>query len=217
MKKNRKYDTSGLIEAQYEPLSRRLVLKNLLGIRKKSEMDRIETLALKQAEDELVKHYGASHRFTAGDICRIHKLWLGRIYPWAGSYRQVNLSKGGFPFAAAAHIPQLMSEFESSFLTRDTPCRFKEHTALVKALAQVHVELVLIHPFREGNGRLGRLLSTLMALQAGLPPLDFSVIKGKKINNYFEAIRVGLNKDYSIMESLFSEIIEVTFSRQRGK
>ncbi len=34
---------------------------------------------------------------------------------------------------------------------------------------EVHEELVLIHPFREGNGRVARLLSTLMAFQAGLP------------------------------------------------
>ncbi|TAK86063.1 MAG: hypothetical protein EPO20_09750 [Betaproteobacteria bacterium] len=32
------------------------------------------------------------------------------------------------------------------------------------ALAETHVELVLIHPFREGNGRIARALSTLMAL-----------------------------------------------------
>jgi len=29
------------------------------------------------------------------------------------------------------------------------------------------VELILIHPFREGNGRIARFLSVLMALQAG--------------------------------------------------
>jgi len=46
---------------------------------------------------------------------------------------------------------------------------------VIKALAVVHTELVLIHPFRaEGNGRVARMLATLMALQAGLPPLDFS-------------------------------------------
>ncbi len=36
-------------------------------------------------------------------------------------------------------------------------------------MAVTHTELILVHPFREGNGRLTRLLNTLMALQAGLP------------------------------------------------
>ena len=43
----------------------------------------------------------------------------------------------------------------------------------VQALALTHAEFVLIHPFREGSGRLVRLLSTLMAVQASLPALDY--------------------------------------------
>jgi cell filamentation protein len=37
-----RYDTSGLIEAQFEPGSRRRVLKNLLGIKSRREMNRVE-------------------------------------------------------------------------------------------------------------------------------------------------------------------------------
>jgi cell filamentation protein len=39
-----RYDASGLVEAQFEPGSRRRVLKNLLGIKRKREMDRLEGL-----------------------------------------------------------------------------------------------------------------------------------------------------------------------------
>jgi cell filamentation protein len=42
-------------------------------------------------------------RFTAADIRRMHRLWLGEIYVWAGEYRQVNMAKGEFMFAAANH------------------------------------------------------------------------------------------------------------------
>jgi hypothetical protein len=41
MKKPSRYDTSTLIEAQFEPGSRGRVLKNLLGIKSKREMDRV--------------------------------------------------------------------------------------------------------------------------------------------------------------------------------
>ena len=75
-------------------------------------------------------------------------------------------------------------------------------------LRKLTVELVLIHPFRDGNGRVARLLSTLMALQAGLPLLDFTVIAGQRKMDYFSAVQVGLDKDYSPMERLFGEIIE---------
>ena len=66
----------------------------------------------------------------------------------------------------------------------------------------------MIHPFRDGNGRLARALSTLMALQAGLPLLDFRVLAGMKKNAYIAPIQAGLDKHYVPMESLLREIIE---------
>ena len=120
----------------------------------------------------------------------------------------MNISKGEFTFAVARQIPLLMEEFEKGLLRKHTPCKFKFLARTVQALAEVHVELVLIHPFREGNGRVARILSTLMAVQAGLPMLNFKDITGRKKKEYFVAINNGLNRDYRLMERLFEEIIE---------
>jgi cell filamentation protein len=103
-----------------------------------------------------------------------------------------------------------MAEFEKGPLYQCTPCRFQSTTEVVKAIALVHTELMLIHPFREGNGRAGRLLAVLMALQAGLPPLDFGNIKGRKRREYFAAVRSGLERDYGPMEEIFSDVIRRT-------
>ncbi|MFZ5503050.1 MAG: Fic/DOC family protein [Pseudomonadota bacterium] len=203
-----RYDVSGLSEAQFEPGSGGAVLKNLLGITSSAEMDAAEANALVAAVDSLVRLYDEEHRFTAGDICEFHRVWLGDIYAWAGEYRQVNVSKGDFMFAAAARVPALMGEFELDVLARYTPCNFVERDEVVRALAETHVELVLIHPFREGNGRLARVLSTLMALQAGLPLLDFSMIAGENKESYFAAVRTGLDRNYRPMGRIFAEVIE---------
>lgn len=215
MKKTNRYDTSGLIEAQFEPGSRGRVLKNLLGIKSKREMDRIEAREQLRALEELSNIYDINHRFTSADVCRIHKIWLGKIYEWAGQYRQVNLSKGAFPFAAAKQIPGLMAEFEKGPIKKFTPCCFSSRGDIVKAIAVVHTELVLIHPFREGNGRVARLLAILMALQAGLPPLDFGGIRGKKRQEYFSAARAGLDKNYEPMKKIFSAVILRTLRIQK--
>lgn len=48
-----------------------------------------------------------------------------------------------------------------------------------------------------------------MALQADLPLLDFSVIAvGNKKEEYFSAVRAGLERNYEPMKRLFSEIVE---------
>ena len=206
-KKAQRYQTAHLTEAQFEPGSNDQVLRNKLGIKSMQEMDDAEAFALENAMDNLVRNFDDTHRFTAADICTFHKVWLDEIYEWAGKYRQVNISKDGFPFAAAAHVPSLMTQVEQDMLKRNTPCIFKDQTAIVHALAETHIELVLIHPFREGNGRVARILSTLMVLQAGLPLLDFSLLAGDKKKEYFSAIQDGMNKNYEPMGNLFSEII----------
>lgn len=208
MTPDERYDVSELPEAQFEPGSNGQVLKNRLGVTSKQDMDSAEARALEQAMDVLVRTYDEAHRFTAADLCNCHRTWLGDIYEWAGHYRQVNVSKDGFPFAAAMQVPTLMDQFERDVLRRYTPCMVADRADVVHALAETHVELVLIHPFRDGNGRLARVLSTLMALQAGLPLLDFSVIAGRSKNAYIAAIQAGIDKHYAPMESLLVEIIE---------
>jgi cell filamentation protein len=108
LKKDGRYDVAGLTEAQFEHGSNEQVLKNRLGIKSPSEMDNAEARALERTMAGLVGQYDEKHRFTAADVRAMHKSWLGEIYEWAGDYRQVNVSKSDFPFAAAARVPALM-------------------------------------------------------------------------------------------------------------
>ena len=172
--------------------------------------DRTEAQEQLRALDVISKLFGENHRFTAEDICQIHKIWLGRIYPWAGQYRQVNISKGGFEFTKALAVSANMEEFEKGPLRKHTPCRNMFLKQIAEALAVVHTELVLIHPFREGNGRMARLLSILMGWQAQLPTLDFGGITGKKKKKYFAAVRAGVARNYKPMEEIFESIIKRT-------
>jgi cell filamentation protein len=126
-----------------------------------------------------------------------------------GTLRQVNVSKDGFMFAAASHLPRLLAAFEADDLARSTPCQGMNQDALVAALARTHAELVLIHPFREG-GRCARLLGWLMALQAGWPPLDFSPLSGRGKAAYFMAIQSALARDYAPLEHCFNRVLART-------
>lgn len=133
---------SDSIEAQYEPGSNDTVLRNKLGIIDPAEMDRVEAQALIKATDALIHEYDADHQFTADDIRYMHKVWLGDIYAWSGEYRTINISKDGFSFAMAAQVPKLMIQLEKDQLAKYTPCHFSERDDIVKALAEVHTELV---------------------------------------------------------------------------
>lgn len=207
MKKGGRYSTSGLVEDSFQPGSRGRVLKNKLGITGKRAMEEIEAREQLRALNEFLGRYDRDHRFTATDICRMHDAWLGNIYEWAGKYRQVNISKGDFTFAMARQVPILMEKFEQGPLREFTPCLFTDKEEIIHAVAVVHTELVLIHPFREGNGRLARMLAVLMGLQAGLPPFDFGGIKGRLRQKYLAAVQAGMDYNYAPMEGIFRTVL----------
>ncbi len=205
---NNRYDTTGIPEGQFQPDSNGRVLRNKPGVADPAEMDDIELDLLEQLTECVLDEVTEDQKITIQNLNEWHQRWLGNVYEWAGKYRSVNMSKGEFQFAAAHLIQKLMQEFDSKFLAAYTPCNRMGEDELVDALAVVHVEFVLLHPFREGNGRLSRLLANVMALQAGQPILDFSYLDEHK-NEYFRAIQAGLD-NYEPMKEMFRRVLHVS-------
>jgi cell filamentation protein len=202
-----KYAAAGM-ESEFQQGSRGRVLRNFLGITRVREMEAVESQALELAQEAALQRYGPGHRFAPADIRRLHRLWLGRIYPWAGQYRLVNIGKGGFQFAHAPLIPRLMTAFGKEVLRRHTPCGRALDVSIARSLAEVHAELILIHPFRDGNGRVARMLTALMVSQAGLGSLNFGVLAGRRRREYVHAIHAALSREYVPLETLFVRAIE---------
>jgi cell filamentation protein len=211
-----KYAAAGVND--WQPGSRRRVLRNRLGITRVRKLQDAELEAYIRAEDHLIRQFSAAHSFSAEDICNIHRVFLGPVYEWAGHYRDVNLSKGGFPFASALAIPHAMQELQDKHLTALTPCTPGPIPSVAQKIAVVHTEFLLIHPFREGNGRTARLLAVLMAYQAGLPGLSFDFIgsRGGEFQRYVAAIQAGMANNYSPMQAILERAIEGALKNVRS-
>lgn len=125
----------------------------------------------------------------------------GNVYDWAGS-----LTKDSFQFAATDRIPLLRDGFEKQFLSRSGELKSLARLELVSYLAECHVEFILIHPFREGNGRLSRLLCDVLSVLAGKGLLDYSLWDEHKAY-CFKAIQAGVSGNYSPMKQLVSDIL----------
>jgi cell filamentation protein len=192
----------------FQPGSRGTVLRNKPGIKSKKEMDDIEIEKYSEALLTLAGRYDNEHSFSHSDIREIHKAIFQNIYEWAGEYRNVELSKEGFTFAKAKYVPELMEKYSDQYLTKLTPPKTNDKSKLALDLAILHNEFIIIHPFREGNGRTIRLLLYLIALQAGYDEFDFETINqnGESYQRYIGAIHEGLGGNHIPM----SEIIKAS-------
>ncbi len=184
------------------------VLPNLLGLKSIEEIGLAEFEGFLKAEIMLTETLSTKTKFKIQYILKIHKLSLGHLYSFAGKFRDVNLSKGGFPFAAARFLPETMRTFDEDILSR-LPNNYPTKEELIKDVAKVHGELLFIHPFREGNGRTARILANLMMRKQGYDALKFDLIDSKTFELYVQAVQFAAKQDYTKMESLIQLIFPV--------
>jgi len=206
-----RYTVAKGVEGEYEPGSRGRVLRNKLGIVRKRDMDQLEFNALITVQKRYYDLIEDSTCFTAELICQMHRDWLGDLFSWAGRYRTVELSKGGFRWPPARLVAQNMAYLEANTLKACTPCKGNSIQEIALKMAQVHAEFLLVHPFREGNGRLARWMADLMALQAGLGLPDYALSgRGcvKRRNDYLTAVQHGYAQNYEPLTHFFFTALE---------
>ncbi len=174
------------------------ILPNLLGLTKPDEINASEFEGFLKAEIYLTEHLTGRTKFNSAYILKIHKLALSHLYSFAGQLRNINLSKGGFTFAASKFLPETMVAFEEQILS-GLPGTYKSEEKLIEDIAIVHAELLFIHPFREGNGRTARLLANLMCRKAGYEALKFERVGKKEFEKYVSAVQNCAKRDYSLM------------------
>ena len=105
---------------------------------------------------------------------QIHAYLFGGLYEFAGQIRTKNISKGGFTFANCLHFPTIIPTIE----------RMPETT--VDEIADKYVEMNVVHPFMEGNGRSTRIWLDLMLRRSLKLCVDWSRIDK---NEYLTAMR----------------------------
>lgn len=82
---------------------------------------------------------------TTKGLTQIHKYLFNDLHPFAGKIRTQNISKGGFRFATALYLNEILVKIEQMPETS-----FEE-------LVAKYVEMNIAHPFMEGNGRSMRI------------------------------------------------------------
>jgi cell filamentation protein len=183
------------------------VLPNLLNTSSLELVQKAETKGFLLAEASLLDELRTDQQFDAAYIQEIHRRALSQVYEFAGRYRNVNMSKAGFPFPAAQFLSQGMAEFERNLLRR-LPASWATSAELVRDIAQVHAELLYIHPFREGNGRTARILANMMAYKNGSASFQWEKLaEPARFTAYVRAVQAAADMNYQLMERVLTEVL----------
>jgi Fic family protein len=112
-------------------------------------------------------------------VLRLHGMLMNGLTDDAGRYRThgVRIVGSDIPTANYLSVPRLMQE-----LAEDIPAKEED---IIRHSAAIHARFEQIHPFSDGNGRIGRLLLHAMLLGHNLPPV---VIRPEKKRQYYNAL-----------------------------
>ncbi len=143
----------------------------------------------------LAKGRGSNH--TPGEFRRSQN-WIGGTRP----------GNAAFVPPPAEEVMECMSKLE--LFIHDQP----ESTPVLLKAALAHVQFETIHPFLDGNGRLGRLLITLLLCEQKVlqePMLYLSLYFKTHRQYYYELLNnVRLTGDWEAWLDFFAEAIIVT-------
>ena len=162
-----------------------MALEYKLGIKSSAELVREEERISKKKAVELFEN-GMLEKLEAGKfqtLCEIHKYLFDDIYDFAGKIRTVNLSKGNFRFAPLMYLETAIKNVDK--MPQNT---FDE-------IVEKYVEMNIVHPFREGNGRSMRIWLDMMFKKQIGQVVDWSKIEKE---DYLMAMERSPIKDIEI-------------------
>ena len=131
---------------------------------------------------EFVKTKGRGVDLNEDLILLLHRMLLQNIKEdWAGRFRQAGeYVRVGTPVAPP---PEFVRQYIRDLLIED---KSEAEMYFVDRIALFHLKFENIHPFCDGNGRMGRVLINLQLQQLGYPPI---IIRNKEKKSYYQAFR----------------------------
>jgi Fic family protein len=146
-------------------------------------------------------------------ICTMHRnLMRGDSRAAPGQFRSIQNFIGGLKIERARFIPPPPSEVPRLMADLDRLIRYQPNSGthydigVLSRAAVVHAQFEAIHPFVDGNGRIGRLLFPLMLLGDGGLPIHLATFLKRRQREYYDALlEVQMKLRWSPWLELFLE------------
>lgn len=155
---------------------------------------------------ELVQFADAATPITTDTILHLHQLVMQQILPTAGQWRTVPVAIRGVALVppAATRVPALMQEWVT--WVHDAG---HAYDPIIRA-AIAHHGFEAVHPFEDGNGRVGRLLLNLLLMRDGYVPA--LLLRDWRVS-YMQGLAAADRGQYTPLANLVGRAVEQSLDR----
>ncbi|MGE5341054.1 MAG: Fic family protein [Candidatus Omnitrophota bacterium] len=183
-----------------EPETAAILFQNIV-LPDKSLVEHLEAKNHQTALNYLFDYMASGSMIDEDLILALHRILMNSIMPDAGHYRthSVRIVGADLPTANYVKIPLLMTEL-IDYINSDI-------NDTVSHIAKVHSRFEQIHPFSDGNGRVGRLLIHAMALRKNLPPAVVRQENKRFYHTYLNKAQQTQNQDTSLLEDFICDAL----------
>lgn len=193
-----------------KPKSATSFKETAFGILSRSKIVTLEQEGIKKAQQYILELSDRKAEIAPELIRAIHKEGFGPIFPnWAGKFRDLDVTVGEYEPPHYSRIPELVKNLCDDLKERLKHLPLPKNqeqflTEVISLLAWFQHRLVWIHPFRDYNGRVARLLTNLLALNLGLPLIIIKAETGRDRRRYITTMKAADQHDYSKLERLIA-------------
>jgi Fic family protein len=180
------YHSNSIEGSTLTELDTAAILFDNAALSDKSLTEQIEAKNHQTALNYLFDHILKGEKIDENLILKLHSILMNGIRPDAGTYRNHGVRITGVNLPTANHMR--VRKRTGEVLTRAA----EKTKDIIGLSASVHAKFEQIHPFSDGNGRIGRLLMNAMLIKENCAP---AIIRQEQKRLYYAYLYKAQTKD----------------------
>lgn len=212
-----KYDPSEGTHREGEdstrPLDSTRYFETALGIKTYSEVSEILAVSVAKTIEALLEKSPSDIDITPEWICKLHGEIAGSLFPdWAGRFRDVNVQVGTHIPPPYFEVPVHIRMYCEDLAARVSAASQKQDIEkIAETLAYADWRFQWIHPFKDFNGRVGRILLAAILFRLKLPPAETASVDPAGKQRYLKALHEADAGDLSSSTEIWMERLSRAF------